>query len=231
MVKTQKKTKLRPGKGAVAEILTKFIKPKQPIPGDNPHHRSMVILEEQCIDKNLNRIFRFYYPDHGGGGGGGNDKRFGRTLMWANSRFVDVIEEGGHKLLFGGLEPITPGASPGHNTDSQHDNYKEPIKHWHISKARKLLVEDVTNGVIKPLIKVIDDDNDDDDNQQPECCWMLHNSPEAVSLQEVYTMRPEYAEYRFDKFEERLIEIYRKVTEERNRAGEHLRLLEEVMHW
>ncbi|CAJ1934593.1 unnamed protein product, partial [Cylindrotheca closterium] len=40
-----RKKKLRPGPGAIAEVLAKFIKPVKPVPG--PKHRSTVILQEE----------------------------------------------------------------------------------------------------------------------------------------------------------------------------------------
>ncbi|CAJ1935773.1 unnamed protein product [Cylindrotheca closterium] len=54
-----RKKKLRPGKGAIAEILTKFINAEQPNQGSK--HRSMVVLEEEDKDDNQRKIFRFYY--------------------------------------------------------------------------------------------------------------------------------------------------------------------------
>jgi len=43
-----KKPKLRPGKGATGNVLTRFIKPKQPVPHAN--HRSDVIIEDRISD-------------------------------------------------------------------------------------------------------------------------------------------------------------------------------------
>ena len=54
------KKKLRPGKGAVALVLTKFIILVQPIQG-RKDHRSYVVLEEEDKDDKGEKIYRFYY--------------------------------------------------------------------------------------------------------------------------------------------------------------------------
>ena len=135
-----RKKKLRPGKGAIAEILTRFINPKQPIPGhDIKKHRSMVVLEEEDKDDNQKKIFRFYY-----------DGDESKSLMWANHRYCNVLKEGDHLMLFGGPgEPRPPDSD-------------EPKIKWRFSKARRLLVDDVNAGIIKfdhndePLMDVKD---------------------------------------------------------------------------
>lgn len=58
----KKKKNLRPGKGAIAEVLPKFIKPQQPIPG-NKKQKVLVVLTEEGFDENKRLIFRFHYKD------------------------------------------------------------------------------------------------------------------------------------------------------------------------
>ncbi|CAJ1956081.1 unnamed protein product [Cylindrotheca closterium] len=177
-----RKKKLRPGKGAIAEILTRFIKPEQPNPGSK--HRSMVVLEEEDRDDNQRKIFRFYYD--------GDEER---TLMWANHRYLNVLKEGNHLLLFGGPGEPRPPES------------KEPNIKWQFSKARRLLVEAVNKGEIVF--------NEDDEPQQ--------------DLKEIYASKPEYSEYLFEKFEERLNNIWIKTKEDKNRASDDLEFFEEFI--
>ena len=123
-----RKKKLRPGKGAVADLFTRFIKPPQPLIGGNKNHRSMVILEEEDKDDKGKKIYRFYYD--------GDEEK---NLMWANHRYVKVLKEGDHKLLFGG-----PG-------ELRVDGFKEPRIKWQHSKAKRLLVEDINNKYFRSL--------------------------------------------------------------------------------
>jgi hypothetical protein len=55
------KKKLRPGKGAKAQVLTRFIKPTQPLPGNDKKHRSTVVLTDRDHDKAGKVVFRFRY--------------------------------------------------------------------------------------------------------------------------------------------------------------------------
>jgi hypothetical protein len=85
--------KLRPGKGAKAQVLTRFIKPTQPLPGDNKKHRSTMVLTDRDHDKAGKVIFRFRYETTDG-----DDA----TLLYANYRYVQVIKEGDPNDLFDG---------------------------------------------------------------------------------------------------------------------------------
>ena len=51
----------------------------------------MVVLEEEAADEKGKKIYHFYYDGDEGG-----------SIMWANHRFVHVLKEGDHMLLFGG---------------------------------------------------------------------------------------------------------------------------------
>jgi hypothetical protein len=66
----------------------------------------------------------------------------------------------------------------------EEEKHKEPKIKWKKSKARALLYEDVKKNVVTF-----------DNNNKP-----------LMSLEEIYTMHEEYAEYRFDKFRERRAE-------------------------
>jgi hypothetical protein len=71
-----------------------------------------------------------------------------------------------------------------------------PRRRWKKSKPGALLNEDVKKNVVTCDYK---------------------NKP-VMSLEEIYTMNEEYAEYSFDKFEERLKSILKIVVEMDNRA-------------
>src|SRR6056300_1718991 len=83
------KKKLRPGKGAVALVLMKFIILVQPIQG-RKDHQSYVVLEEEDKEDKGKKIYRFYYN--------GDRKR----MMWENQQYLKVEKEGKPELLFGG---------------------------------------------------------------------------------------------------------------------------------
>lgn len=129
--------------------------------------------------------------------------------MWASPRFVHVLKEGDRMLLFGG-----PGAPQPPDVEK-----KNKIK-WQYSKRKRILVEDVKNGVV---------DFDEDIER-----WLING--EVSTLEEIFTMHPEYADadkgdggYNLDKFEGRLKAINDKTVEERNCAEEDLGYLEEYM--
>ena len=153
------KNKLRPGKGAVALVLTRFIKSAQPIQ-QSMDHRSYVVLEEEDKDDKGKKIYRFYYD-------GDEEKK----MMWANNRYLKVEKEGKPELLFGG-----PG-------EARVDGFKEPRIKWQHSKARRLLVDDVKDGNVE---------FDDDDNP-------------VLPIKDIFSMHPEYADYDFERFGERLL--------------------------
>ena len=115
-----KKPKLRPGKGATGNVLTRFIKPKQPVPHAN--HRSDVIIEERISDddgKNEMYTFRLAgMPDS--------------QLLYASTRYVKIVEEGDFEELFD-------------DPDGDQGEGKLP---WANSKARMLLYNDLMNNRI-----------------------------------------------------------------------------------
>ena len=111
--------KLRPGKGARATVLTRFIKPKQPLPSGNKQHCSDVVVLGFFNDEKNRLCFtlRFDNPSHGD-----ND---GTPTLCANRRYVHIVEEGPEEELF-----------------------DEKIISWEDSHARKLLYNDLADGTI-----------------------------------------------------------------------------------
>ncbi|KAL3927079.1 MAG: hypothetical protein SGBAC_013227, partial [Bacillariaceae sp.] len=116
-------------------------------------------------------------------------------MMWANHLYLNVLQKGNHKLLFVGPgEPRPP--------DSKKPNIK-----WQFSKARRLLVEDVKNQVVKF-----------DENDEP-----------IMELNDIYAMHPEYSDYLLENFDGRLQSIWKKTKENVNRAAEDLAAIEEFI--
>jgi hypothetical protein len=111
---------LRPGKGAKATVLTRFIKPKQPMPDGNPKskHRSPVIVLGHFSDDKGRCCFtlRFDVEDDGG------DEA---DSLYAIRRYVKIVEEGPSEDLF-----------------------DEELISWEDSDARKLLYKDLSEGAI-----------------------------------------------------------------------------------
>jgi len=123
-----KRTKqLRAGKGARATILTRFIKPK-PTEIPSKDHRSEVILLDRFEDEKGKVCYQFRYA-------------FGPTnppdnlLLYANSRYIKVEEEGDFEQLF-----------------EDHGEGEDGKIKWADSEARSLLYDDILNGVV-PLYK------------------------------------------------------------------------------
>ena len=53
--------RLRAGAGAKATVLTRFIKPKQPLPGGDKQHRSEVVLIESVLNDEGKDCYSFKY--------------------------------------------------------------------------------------------------------------------------------------------------------------------------
>jgi hypothetical protein len=153
--------KLRPGKGAKALILTRFIKPNQPLPDNNRVHRSNVVLVERVKDAKAKVIYNFRYEL--------DAEEYGGDLLSASVRYVKVTID-----LFDGPGELLPELS------------KELQRKWRNSHARRLLNDDVKNRGV-PF---------------DEC----NNTP-VMSLEEIYSMHPEYGEYDESKFGDRLNDV------------------------
>eukprot|EP00980_Cylindrotheca_fusiformis_P016651 scaffold4993_cov73-Cylindrotheca_fusiformis.AAC.3 len=123
-----RKTKLRPGKGATALILTRFIKPNQPLPGNNKDHRSSIVLLDRINAPGGKVVYKIRYEMDTEGECGD---------LYAAVRYVKVTREGDPNSFFDG--------------PSQEESvaFEEPKKRWANSHARRLLYDDVRKGVVQ----------------------------------------------------------------------------------
>jgi len=172
-----KKRSLRDGKGATASLLTKFISPRV-APTEDKTHRSNVVLIDCYKDKNKKLRYSFHLKD-----GDTN------TLFNSSRRYVTILEEGDPSFFFKKLE-----GDPEFN--SNNDGFKEPKK-WGKSHARKLLYNDIKEGIVQIDGKV--------DNK---LCT------------KVYAMHSEYAEWNFDKFPSRIRGIQKIIKKNLERADD-----------
>jgi hypothetical protein len=78
---------------------------------------------------------------------------------------------------------------------------KEPTIKWRHSKAKRLLYQDILNGIV-PL-------ESEDEEGNP-----------TMPLYEIYTMRPEYAEYDYDKLASRLASLRATMAANETRADD-----------
>jgi hypothetical protein len=182
-----RKRKLRPGKGAKAIILTRFIKPNQPLPDNNRDHRSNLVLVERVKDAKAKDIYKFRYDIDAEEEAGNFLSANVHHVLSANVRYVKVTMEGDSNDLFDG--PGEPLPEP----------FKEPKKKWRNSRARRLLYDDVKNGVVQ---------------------FGGNNNKPVMALEDIYSMHPEYVEYDECKFGDRLNGIITIVKKMENRAEE-----------
>jgi hypothetical protein len=147
-----RKRKLRPGKGSKALIITRFIKPNQPLPDNNRDHRSNVVLAERVKDAEAKDIYKFRNELDAEEDGG--------DLLSANLRYVKVTMEGGIQMIY----LMVPGREP------LPEPFKEPKTKWRNSAH--------------------------DDFSMT----MSNNNKPVMSLEEIYSMHPEYGEYDESKF-------------------------------
>ena len=110
---------LRAGVGAEAEILTKMIQPRLPVPHHG--HRSRVILTSLVQDKNK-RHFLFHLV-------GANATQ---VVLRGSYHYVKVVKEGDPTLFF--------------DTDDSTTAFQEPNIPWRKSRARKILYTDIKEG-------------------------------------------------------------------------------------
>ena len=163
-------------------MLTRFIKPNQPLPDNNKKHRSDVVLVERDTNSQGQVIFRFRYeaetnPD--------------APLLYTNARWVALTEEGHHLDLFDG-----PG--------EPREDFEEPKTKWGNSMARKMLYDDIANEIVR---------------------FDEENMP-LMTLEDIYSMNPEYSKYSFERFEERLLSLHEIFLESKSRAREDYAALE-----
>ena len=112
--------KLRPGKGAKATILTRMIKPKQPI--ESKDHRSTITLVEQFTNEKGQKHYKFKYM---------YDNSDDEPMMNALARWIKVVQEGNPQEFFeGNIDP------------SNIDVFIEPEIPWKDSVSKRLLYKD-----------------------------------------------------------------------------------------
>ena len=113
----------------MATVLTRYIKPLQPLPNGNKKHRSEVILEERYFDTDNKPVYKFRYAL------AVNNQS---PLLHAKAHWVKIITEGDHRELFDGPgEPLPDGKQ------------KEPTIKWRHSRARALLYGDIEKRIIE----------------------------------------------------------------------------------
>jgi len=124
--KTTKKRPLRPGEGAIADALTKMIKPA--VKYHDKKQRSRVVIVG-LLENNDKYRYTFYFKD--------GDKA---KLFDASIQYVSIVKEGDPSLFFKALlKRMKP-------SNSNNDDFEEPDIDWEKSRARKLLYDDVNEG-------------------------------------------------------------------------------------
>jgi hypothetical protein len=189
-------TSLAPGFGAEATVLTKKIKTtsEDGLPDElqalvtrsasaaigtiESKHRSKIILIDFVkVDKSL--CYKFYL--HGDNENGNEDA----LVLWAPRHYVKLTKEGDQSLFFVG-DPKTIATKK--KKAKSGEKLEEPDIAWRDSKAKKLLYKALMRGKIPAKAK-------DQQNKS------------TMELKDIYIMRPEYSEYRYDMFSSRLSSI------------------------
>jgi hypothetical protein len=78
---------------------------------------------------------------------------------------------------------------------------EEPKIKWKDSKAKALLCDDIMNGMIIPLHATD---------------GAMNKKKSSGKLLDIYSMRPEYAEYSYAKFSSRLLSIWKTIPVNKN---------------
>ena len=126
-----KTKKLRPGVGAKASLLTRFIHPRQNNP-DKQHRTEVVLIarKEIIVNKKLQQCYTFSFAD-------GDDT----AVCHAVASHVKVLEEGKRDDLFD-----DPG--PEDDRVKESPSFKEPKTKWRNSKAKRLLYSALMEGTV-----------------------------------------------------------------------------------
>ena len=128
MPRRRKDRPKRPGKGAKASLLTKYIRPKQQIPqGQHSHRSSVVLVGRYDGDKGGKPIYQFRFLSDSD-----ND-----PILHANSQWITVEEEGQECDFFENEGPR------GRQPDG---SFIEPETKWQESKAYTLLYHDLVKA-------------------------------------------------------------------------------------
>lgn len=127
---TNIETSKRAGVGAKATVLTKYIRPHQPLPQGNTSHRSNVVLIDRYYNGKGREVYQFRFVEDD----------VNAPILHANGQWVRIEEEGHERDLFeeeGGPRGPQPGGG-----------FIEPKTTWQNSKARALLYHDIKNGEV-----------------------------------------------------------------------------------
>ena len=120
--------KLKAGKNAKAKILTRMIKPPQPI--QEHSQRSDILLVEQYFDNKGKKYYRFRYvmdsPD--------------APLMHALAHWVRIVEEARAQDFF--------EIPTGNNQQANKNAFIESSIPWQDSKARHILYNDIVKNIV-----------------------------------------------------------------------------------
>ena len=120
--------KLRPGKGAKASVLTRMIKPPQPIQAKD--QRSDITLVEQFTNEKGKVCYRFRCT---------MDAEDGDSGLSCLAHWVRILQEGDQQDLFDPIQRMQKHSD---------DKFIEPKIKWTDSKAKRILCKDVMNGLV-----------------------------------------------------------------------------------
>ena len=120
--------KLRAGKKAKASILTRMIKPKQPVQAKD--HRSDIILEEQFVNEKGQKCVKFRYAFNDENG----------PIMSALKHWIRVVQEGDVEDLFDETNTNEAGGNA--------IGFIEPAVKWKDSQARRILYNDIVRQIV-----------------------------------------------------------------------------------
>jgi len=125
---------LHPGPGAIANVLTRMMKPTVPVATNDKNHRSRIVIVDRIQEKGKYR-YTFHLE------GGDNNKLFN-----ASCQFVTILKEGDSRVFFNEIESTRTSKSKYNINSNSNDDFKEPKIGWKKSKARKLLYDDIMEG-------------------------------------------------------------------------------------
>ena len=203
-------TSLSPGLGAEATVLTKKIKPVSEggLPNEiqalvtkaasaaigtiESKHRSKIIITDFVkVGYYKSKCYQFYlHADNESG----NDNA---TVLLASRHYVKLTKEGDQSLFFVGEPRII--ATEKKKTKKSGEKLVEPEIGWRDSKAKKLLYKALMRGIIPAKAR-------DQQNKS------------TMDLKDIYSMRTEYLEYRYDMFSGRLSSLRSTFSTNTDRA-------------
>lgn len=181
----RKNKKLFAGVGARGKVLSRFVTPRITDDEDNARLNVVLVGEQKLIRGGKERTLYTFRRENEG------DEW---PLLSAIARYVKIVKEGDPRKFFdsNALEKKLRDA----------DSFKEPRIKWKKSKAKRLLYQDLMDGVV-PLV--------DDPN---------------IDSQTIFFMHEEYGEYDPDKFASRLKALRNALRLSTTRADDDLEAFE-----